>query len=59
MKTKKVAFGVSEKPEIVQTRQQGLSLSNVGTMYGVHPTVIVAAIVNNQSPEKAASLTCP
>ena len=40
MKTKKVAFGVAEKLEIVQTRQQGLSLSDVGTMYGVHPTMV-------------------
>ena len=40
MKTKKVAFGVAEKLEIVQTRQQGLSLSDVGKMYGVHPTMV-------------------
>ncbi len=40
MKTKKVAFGVAEKLEIVQTRQQGLSLSDVGRMYGVHPTMV-------------------
>ena len=40
MKTKKVVFGVAEKLEIVQTRQQGLSLSDVGTMYGVHPSMV-------------------
>lgn len=40
MKTKKVAFGVAEKLEIVQTRQQGLSLSDVGKMYGVHPSMV-------------------
>ena len=40
MKTKKVKFGVAEKLEIVQTRQQGLSLRDVGTMYGVHPTIV-------------------
>ncbi len=40
MKTKKAAFGVAEKLEIVQTRQQGLSLSDVGKMYGVHPSMV-------------------
>lgn len=40
MKTKKGTLGVAEKLEIVQTRQQGLSLSDVGTMYGVHPTMV-------------------
>ncbi|MDA8326749.1 MAG: IS3 family transposase [Nitrospiraceae bacterium] len=34
MKTKKV-FGIAEKLEIVQTRQQGLSLPDVAKMYGV------------------------
>jgi transposase InsO family protein len=33
MKTKKV-FGIAEKLEIVQTRQQGLSLADVAKMYG-------------------------
>ena len=33
MKTKK-AFGIAEKLEIVQTRQQGLSLADVAKMYG-------------------------
>lgn len=33
MKTKKV-FGIAEKLEIVQTRQQGLSLADVSKMYG-------------------------
>ncbi|MDP2866335.1 MAG: IS3 family transposase [Elusimicrobiota bacterium] len=33
MKTKKV-FGIAEKLEIVQTRQQGLSLADVARMYG-------------------------
>ena len=36
MKTKKV-FGIAEKLEIVQTRQQGLSLSDVAKMYGASP----------------------
>lgn len=36
MKTKKV-FGIAEKLEIVQTRQQGLSLADVAKMYGVSP----------------------
>jgi len=35
MKTKKGVFGIAEKLEIVQTRQQGLSLSDVSKMYGV------------------------
>lgn len=34
MKTKKVTFGIAEKLEIVQTRQQGLSLADVSKMYG-------------------------
>ncbi len=34
MKTKKI-FGIAEKLEIVQTRQQGLSLADVAKMYGV------------------------
>jgi len=33
MKTKKI-FGIAEKLEIVQTRQQGLSLADVAKMYG-------------------------
>jgi len=40
MKTKRAAFGIAEKLEIVQTRQKGLSLSDVGKMYGVHPTMV-------------------
>lgn len=40
MKTKRVAFGIAEKLEIVQTRQQGLSLSDVGKMYGIHPSMV-------------------
>ena len=36
MKTKKV-FGIAEKLEIVQTRQQGLSLADVAKMYGASP----------------------
>ena len=40
MKTKKGTLGVAGKLEIVQTRQQGLSLSDVGKMYGVHPTMV-------------------
>lgn len=35
MKTKKV-FGIAEKLEIVQTRQQGLSLTDVARMYGTN-----------------------
>lgn len=35
MKTKKV-FGIAEKLEIVQTRQQGLSLTDVAKMYGTN-----------------------
>ena len=37
MKTKKVTFGIAEKLEIVQTRQQGLSLADVSKMYGPSP----------------------
>ncbi len=40
MKTKKAAFGVAEKLEIVQTRQQGLSLGDVSRMYGISPTAV-------------------
>jgi len=40
MKTRKGVLGVAEKLEIVQTRQQGLSLSDVGKMYGVSPTMV-------------------
>lgn len=37
MKTKKSVFGIAEKLEIVQTRQQGLSLADVAKMYGASP----------------------
>ena len=37
MKTKRV-LGIAEKLEIVQTRQQGLSVRDVAGMYGVSPT---------------------
>ena len=40
MKTKKVTFGIAKKLEIVQTRQQGLSLGDVSKMYGVSPNSI-------------------
>ena len=40
MKTRKAAFGVAEKLEIVQTRQQGLSLGDVSKMYGISPTTV-------------------
>ncbi len=38
MKTKKAVLGIAEKLEIVQTRQQGLSVRDVAAMYGVSPT---------------------
>jgi transposase InsO family protein len=37
MKKKKSVFGIAEKLEIVQTRQQGLSLADVAKMYGASP----------------------
>ncbi len=38
MKMKRVVLGIAEKLEIVQTRQQGLSVRDVAGMYGVSPT---------------------
>jgi transposase InsO family protein len=38
MKNKKAVLGIAEKLEIVQTRQQGLSVRDVAGMYGVSPT---------------------